>query len=88
MDYPDLDHGFDDESGPWPYGWAVAICAGVIAFGLVVMIGGGTSTAGFFFGLLSFGVFGVLLGAGGVARTAPDLGDDPHASHSQGGGHA
>jgi hypothetical protein len=83
MTHPDHDHHFDDETGPWPMGWAIAILASILAVVLVVAIGGATGAAGLLTGLVTFGVFGVLLGSGGVERAAQD-GHDPH---THGGGH-
>ncbi|MDZ7905294.1 MAG: hypothetical protein U5N55_05605 [Cypionkella sp.] len=81
-----MDHGhFDDETGPWPMGWAVAAGAGVIAALLVTAIGGASAPAGFVIGLVSFGVFGALLGSGGVERGAQGAGDTHE--HGHGGGH-
>jgi hypothetical protein len=57
--------------GPWPLGWAIAALAGAVAFVLASAIAGAGFWAAFSIAALSFGVFGVLLGAGGVERTAP-----------------
>jgi hypothetical protein len=78
-----MDHHPSDtpETGPWPMGWAVAAGAGALAFVLCVAIGGASFAAGLAIGLVSFGVFGVLLGAGGVERTGPS------DSHEGGGDH-
>jgi hypothetical protein len=79
-----MDHGhFDAEEGPWHMGWAIALGAGVLAALTASYIGGAAGFAGFVIGLLSFGVFGVLLGAGGVERTA---GAHVH-DHGHDGGH-
>lgn len=76
---------FDAETGPWPLGWAVALGAGALAAGLAGGVGGAETAAALVIGALSFAVFGVLLGAGGVERSAPAAGDDH--SHAQGHGH-
>ncbi len=75
---------FDAETGPWPMGWAVALGAGALAAALAGGVGGANSTAALVIGAVSFAVFGVLLGAGGVERTAPAEGDTHDHSH---GGH-
>jgi hypothetical protein len=74
-----MDDGHDQtaETGPWPMGWAYAALAGGMAFVLTSGIGGAGFWAALTIGAVSFGVFGVLLGAGGVERTAP-----PDAHHS------
>lgn len=74
----------DAETGPWPLGWAVALLAGVLAAVLAGGVGGANSTAALVIGVVSFGVFGVLLGAGGVERTTPAAGGPDDHSH---GGH-
>ena len=83
------DHHHDDaETGPWPLGGALALAAGVIGAALVSVVGGGSSLAAGLVGLVSFGVFGALLGAGGVQRGAA-FGEDAHHNHGHenGGGH-
>ncbi len=75
---------FDAETGPWPLGWAVALLAGVLAAVLAGGVGGADSTAAVVIGAVSFGVFGVLLGAGGGARITPAAGGPDDHSH---GGH-
>lgn len=85
MDHSDHNH-FDDETGPWPMGWGVAAGAGVIALVLASAIGGASGSAGFVIGLVSFGVFGALLGSGGVERSAGDAEIHDH-DHGHTGGH-
>ena len=58
-------------------GWLIALTAGAIAAGLTVMLGA-TLAAVVVLGVVTFAVFGVLLGKGGVELTDP-------ADHS--GGH-
>lgn len=83
MDHPSSDHPhFDAENGPWPMGWAIALGAGVLAALCASAIAGASGAAGFVIGLVTFAVFGALLGAGGVQRSAAQ-GDD----HNHGGGH-
>ncbi len=82
-----MDHGhFDAEDGPWPMGWAIALGAGVLAALCASGIAGASGSAGFVIGLVTFAVFGALLGAGGVERTAA-AGDDHGHGHDHGGGH-
>jgi len=79
---------FDAETGPWPMGWAVALGAGALAAALAGGIGGADSTAALVIGAVSFAVFGVLLGAGGVERAAPAEGGAHDHAHDHGhGGH-
>jgi hypothetical protein len=85
MDRPSSDHPhFDAEDGPWPMGWAIALGAGGLAALCASGIAGASGAAGFVIGLMTFAVFGALLGAGGVERTAA-AGDDH--GHPHGGGH-
>jgi hypothetical protein len=81
------DHGhFEAETGPWPMGWALALGAGVVAALLAAAIGGATGAGALVIGLLSFAVFGALLGAGGVERASEgDAQGDHH--HNLGGHH-
>lgn len=80
-----MDHGhFDAETGPWPMGWGIALAAGLGAALLTSAIAGASGSAGFVIGLVSFGVFGVLLGAGGVERRAAAHEADHH-DHGHGG---
>ena len=65
--------------GPWAGGWLVAAVAGLIAATLALAIGDVGITPAFMLGAVVFGVFGVLLGSGGVELTAAGSGDD-HAS--------
>lgn len=78
-----MDHHASDtpETGPWPMGWAVAAAAGALAFVLCFGIGGASFMAALVIALVSFGVFGVLLGAGGVQRGAPSHGADTGGGH-------
>lgn len=78
------DHHHDAETGPWPLGWALALGAGAIAAALVGVVGGGSTLAAGVIGVVSFGVFGALLGAGGVERGHAS-GEDAH--HHEGGHH-
>ncbi len=67
--------------GPWAGGWMVAAIAGLIAATLARLVGEVGISAAFLLGVLVFGVFGVLLGSGGVELTAPDQGDDAAGHH-------
>lgn len=87
-----MDHSHADTatSGPWPLGWAIAALAGGLAFLLGTAIAGAGFWAAFSVAALSFGVFGVLLGAGGVERTAPSdahSSDAHHPAHHSDGHH-
>ncbi len=57
-------------------GWAIALIAGAIAAGLTAVIGA-SLPAVVVLGVVAFGVFGVLLGKGGVELT-----DGDHVDHS------
>lgn len=52
--------------GPWAGGWLVAAGAGLIAAILARAIGDVSMSPAVLVGLVTFGVFGVLLGSGGV----------------------
>ncbi len=64
-------------------GWVFALIGGAIAAGLTAAMGA-TMPAVLVVGVVSFGVFGVLLGKGGVELTA----GDPAADHHDGGHHS
>ncbi len=66
-----------------PSGWLVALLAGSLAGGLSAWIGGAGLPASLMTGLVTFGVYGVLLGKGGVELTEPTHGDhhDTHGHH-------
>lgn len=70
------------ESGTWAGGWMIAAVAGVVAAILARLIGDVGMAAAVLVGILVFGVFGVLLGSGGVERSEPDHGHEGHEGHS------
>ena len=74
----DHHHEHEPVDGPWAGGWLVAAGAGLIASIVARTLGDVTMTPAVIVGLVTFGVFGVLLGAGGVERANFD---------DHGGGH-
>ncbi len=74
------DHHHDHEpvQGPWAGGWLVAVAAGVIAALVARTIGEVSLSPAAIVGLVTFGVFGVLLGSGGVERAEFDDHGDSH----------
>ncbi len=74
------DHHHDHEpvQGPWAGGWLVAVAAGVIAALVARTIGEVSLSPAAIVGLVTFGVFGVLLGSGGVERAEFDDHGDGH----------
>ena len=81
----DHHHDHAPVAGPWAGGWLVAAVAGLLAAVAARAIGEVTMTPAVLVGLVTFGVFGVLLGSGGVERAEfDDHGDD----HVGGHGHA
>lgn len=67
--------------GPWAGGWLVAAAAGVLAALIARAIGDVSMSPAVLVGLVTFGVFGVLLGSGGVERAEFD---DHGAGHDHG----
>lgn len=67
-------------------GWWIALLGGAIGFGLTLIMGAATPAAGII-GLVTFGVFGVLLGKGGVELTAASDHSPDHHAHNHHGGH-
>lgn len=81
----DHHHDHAPVDGPWAGGWLVAAVAGLLAAVAARAMGEVTMTPAVIVGLVTFGVFGVLLGSGGVERAEfDDHGDD----HVGGHGHA
>jgi hypothetical protein len=81
----DHHHDHAPVDGPWAGGWLVAAGAGVLSALIARAIGDVSMTPAVLVGLVSFGVFGVLLGSGGVERAEFDA----HGGHESGGhGHA
>lgn len=74
------DHDHAPVDGPWAGGWLVAVAAGLIAAGVARALGDVSLTPALIVGLVTFGVFGVLLGSGGVERAEFD-------DHGAAGGH-
>ena len=75
-----MDHHHEHEpvDGPWAGGWLVAAGAGLISAVIARAIGDVTMTPAVLVGLVSFGVFGVLLGSGGVELTLDASHGDDH----------
>lgn len=78
----DHDHEHAAVDGPWAGGWLVAALAGLIAAALARVLSDVGMTPAALVGAVSFGVFGVLLGKGGV-----ELGEVDHGDHDHGHGH-
>ena len=76
-----MDHSHDHATvdGPWAGGWIVALVAGVIAASLARWMGDFGFAPGLAIGAVSFGVYGVLLGSGGVGLSPAS--DDDHGHH-------
>ena len=78
------DHAAVD--GPWAGGWLVAVGAGLLSALIARVIGEVGMSPAVLVGLVSFGVFGVLLGSGGVERAEFDAHSDGHGD-AHGHGH-
>jgi Flp pilus assembly protein TadB len=79
-----MDHSNDHAGvdGPSVAGWGVAALAGLIAGGLAVWLGGATGAAAGVIGLVTFGVYAVLLGKGCMELTVTaDHGHGHDAGH-------
>ena len=79
-----MDHSHDQTpvDGPWAGGWLVAAVAGLIAAVLARLLGEVGISPAVLVGAVTFGVFGVLLGNGGVELGAvEDHGDHDHGHH-------
>lgn len=76
-----MDHSHDHATvdGPWAGGWIVALAAGIIAASLARWMGDLGFAPALAIGALSFGVYGVLLGSGGVELSPTS--DDDHGHH-------
>ena len=61
-------------------GWAIALIGGAIAAGLTAVMGASLAAV-LVLGVVSFGVFGVLLGKGGVELTEADPSDHTGGHH-------
>lgn len=77
----DHHHEHAPVDGPWAGGWLVAAVAGLLAAFVARAIGDVSLSPAFVVGLVTFGVFGVLLGQGGVERVD---GGDHGAGHGHG----
>lgn len=79
-----MDHSHDQApvDGPWAGGWLVAAVAGLIAATLARLLGDVGISPAVLVGAVTFGVFGVLLGNGGVELVAGD--DHGHDDHDHG----
>lgn len=73
-------HDHAPVEGPWAGGWLVAAGAGVLAALIARAIGDVSMSPAVLVGLVTFGVFGVLLGSGGVERAE-------FSAHGNGHGH-
>lgn len=73
--------------GPWAGGWLVAVGAGLLTAIIARAVGDVGMSPAVLVGLVSFGVFGVLLGSGGVELTADAGGHDAMADGGHGHGH-
>lgn len=67
-------------------GWAYALIGGAVAAGLTAVMGAALPAV-LVVGVVSFGVFGVLLGKGGVERTEGDASAHPHEGGHHSGNH-
>lgn len=77
-------HDHAPVDGPWAGGWLVAAGAGLLTAIVARAIGDVGMSPAVLVGLVSFGVFGVLLGSGGVELNADAGGhgeDHGHGHH-------
>lgn len=79
-----------EAEGLWPGGWMVAAIAGALAAVLAGILGGVATGPAILIGVVVFGVFGVLLGSGGVeVTTLPEAHADDHGTpHGSAHGHS
>jgi hypothetical protein len=75
MDHHDHHEAVD---GPWAGGWLVALVAGLFAALLARSVGATGMTAAMAVGAVTFLVFGVLMGNGGVELTLDEGHGDDH----------
>jgi len=74
-------HDHAPVDGPWAGGWLVAAGAGLLEAIIARAIGDVGMSPAVLVGLVSFGVFGVLLGSGGVELSADASGHDEGHGH-------
>ncbi len=74
----DHHHDHAPVDGPWAGGWLIAAGAGLLAAITARALGDVSMSPAFVVGLVTFGVFGVLLGSGGVERAELDDHGDSH----------
>lgn len=81
-----MDHSYDHApvDGPTASGWGLAALLGLLAAAASLWLGDLGNTAVALIGLVTFGVFGVLLGAGGVELTVTEGHGDSHDAHGHG----
>ena len=80
----DHHHDHAPVDGPWAGGWLVAAAAGLLAAIVARASGDVSMSPAVVVGLVTFGVFGVLLGSGGVELAKAGQGD---GGHGHGHGH-
>lgn len=75
-----MEHHHDHEpvDGPWAGGWLVALIAGLFTALVARAVAGAGVSPAMAVGVVSFLVFGVLLGSGGVELTLDDSHGDDH----------
>ena len=78
-----MDHSHDHATveGPWAGGWLVAAVAGLIAAVLARVLGEVGISPAVLVGAVVFGVFGVLLGNGGVELVEAHGDAHDHGAH-------
>lgn len=83
-----MDHHDHHEAveGPWAGGWLVALIAGLFAALLARSVGAADMSAAMAVGVVTFLVFGALMGNGGVELTL-DEGHGPNSGGDHGHGH-
>jgi hypothetical protein len=76
----DEHHHHEPVAGPWAGGWLVALIAGLFAALVARSVAGVGASPALAVGVVSFLVFGVLMGSGGVELTLDDSHGDGHGS--------
>lgn len=80
----DHHHDVEPVAGPWAGGWLIALLAGLVAALLARGVAAVGMTPAMLVGAMTFLVFGVLLGSGGVELTLDEAhghGDDHGHGH-------